>query len=305
LWYTNNDPICGGTATSSWIFTTYERDAESGLQNGNDYAFARSYASGNGHFLSPDPLGGDPSDPQSWNRYAYVENDPINLADPSGQGFWDDLVNLFLDIGSILSGGQSASDLTNALGCDSGPDCGGTQFNLIYGGAQTSPEFGGGISAGGSTASGGGWAIFQGAAPSAAISLYAGLGGNQPPIPCPVCHPSNPALASDLAQFTITQFATAGLTAGTSAFFEPLAGIQITGFTTIGPAVGSGGEASEALLNLMAAHGRTIIIAEEGSEALRYLNARGAEAVSFDDTMILRPGASRATAMEESTFMRL
>jgi hypothetical protein len=30
-------------------------------------------------------------DPQSWNRYAYVENDPINLSDPSGQGFWEDL----------------------------------------------------------------------------------------------------------------------------------------------------------------------------------------------------------------------
>jgi RHS repeat-associated protein len=173
-WYTNNDPLCGGTATSSWIFTTYERDAESGLQNGNDYALARSYATGNGHFLSPDPLEGDPSDPQSWNRYAYVQNDPINLTDPSGQGFWDDLVNLFLDIGSILSGGQSASDLTNALGCDSGPDCGGTQFDLIYGGAQLAPEFGGGLSAGGAPGSGGGWGVFQGW--GGAIGRFAGQG---------------------------------------------------------------------------------------------------------------------------------
>jgi RHS repeat-associated protein len=72
---------------SNFIFTTYERDSESG----NDYALARSYANGQGRFLAPDPLEGVVGDPQSWNRYAYVENDPINLSDPSGQGFWEDL----------------------------------------------------------------------------------------------------------------------------------------------------------------------------------------------------------------------
>jgi RHS repeat-associated protein len=90
-WYNNN-------TTSSWVFTTYERDAESG----DDYALARSYASTNGRFLSPDPLEGIVGDPQSWNRYAYVENDPINLSDPSGQGFWEDLglaiASAFVDI---------------------------------------------------------------------------------------------------------------------------------------------------------------------------------------------------------------
>jgi RHS repeat-associated protein len=38
-------------------------------------------------FCSVDPVGGDPADPQSWNRYAYVRNDPINMADPSGKGW--------------------------------------------------------------------------------------------------------------------------------------------------------------------------------------------------------------------------
>jgi RHS repeat-associated protein len=40
-----------------------------------------------GRWPSPDPAGldaVDPANPQSWNRYAYVENDPIDLADPSG-----------------------------------------------------------------------------------------------------------------------------------------------------------------------------------------------------------------------------
>jgi RHS repeat-associated protein len=62
-------------------FTTYERDAESG----NDYAQARYYISRLARFSSPDPIGGNPSNPQSWNRYSYVLNDPINLNDPEGK----------------------------------------------------------------------------------------------------------------------------------------------------------------------------------------------------------------------------
>jgi RHS repeat-associated protein len=40
-----------------------------------------------GRWLSPDPAGmnaADPSNPQSWNRYAYVLNNPLILIDPSG-----------------------------------------------------------------------------------------------------------------------------------------------------------------------------------------------------------------------------
>jgi RHS repeat-associated protein len=62
------------------IFTTYERDAESG----NDYAMARSYANRLGGFQSPDPLSGSLTDPQSLNHYSYVSNDPTNSLDPSG-----------------------------------------------------------------------------------------------------------------------------------------------------------------------------------------------------------------------------
>jgi RHS repeat-associated protein len=82
-------------------FTTYERDAESG----NDYALARYYDSTVARFCSADPLGGQPGDPQSWNRYAYVENDPINLTDPSGKGFLSWLADVALAIADILTGG--------------------------------------------------------------------------------------------------------------------------------------------------------------------------------------------------------
>jgi RHS repeat-associated protein len=63
-------------------FTSYERDSESGL----DYALNRGYAVSAGRFMQADPYktSGSTSAPQSWNRYAYVKNDPINLIDPIG-----------------------------------------------------------------------------------------------------------------------------------------------------------------------------------------------------------------------------
>ena len=53
---------------------------------------ARSYSSSLGRFQSPDPEEGDPSNPQTWNRYAYVGNDVINVTDPSGKDWLTDLV---------------------------------------------------------------------------------------------------------------------------------------------------------------------------------------------------------------------
>jgi RHS repeat-associated protein len=102
-WYNNN-------TTSNWVFTSYERDAESG----NDYALARSYANTQGRFLAPDPLEGQVGDPQSWNRYAYVENDPINLSDPSGQGFWEDLGFAIADIFAAILAPELTPELTAA-----------------------------------------------------------------------------------------------------------------------------------------------------------------------------------------------
>ncbi len=48
------------------------------------YYNARYYAPGMGRFLSADPLVPDPTSPQSFNRYSYVENRPLVLTDPSG-----------------------------------------------------------------------------------------------------------------------------------------------------------------------------------------------------------------------------
>src|SRR6185503_6752796 len=63
-------------------FTSYERDGETGL----DFAQARFYSSAQGRFTSIDPLlaSAVPGNPQTFNRYNYVANSPINLIDPTG-----------------------------------------------------------------------------------------------------------------------------------------------------------------------------------------------------------------------------
>jgi RHS repeat-associated protein len=63
-------------------FTQYERDIETNL----DYAHARYYGSTQGRFTSPDPFNGSMAilDPQSMNRYAYVQNSPLIFTDPTG-----------------------------------------------------------------------------------------------------------------------------------------------------------------------------------------------------------------------------
>jgi RHS repeat-associated protein len=53
-------------------------------ETGNDYTQFRMYESNLGRWMSPDPLAGDISNPQSLNRYSYVVNNPCNLVDPLG-----------------------------------------------------------------------------------------------------------------------------------------------------------------------------------------------------------------------------
>jgi RHS repeat-associated protein len=65
------------------LFTGKERDGETGL----DYFGARYLSGAQGRFSSPDPLIGYPSDPQSWNMYAYGRNNPLLYTDPTGMSY--------------------------------------------------------------------------------------------------------------------------------------------------------------------------------------------------------------------------
>lgn len=63
-------------------FTGYQRDNETNL----DFAEARYYNDQNGRFTAVDPLlaSGKSANPQTFNRYAYVSNNPLILTDSTG-----------------------------------------------------------------------------------------------------------------------------------------------------------------------------------------------------------------------------
>jgi RHS repeat-associated protein len=69
-----------GTTENTHQYTAKELEAATGL-----YYYGARYQNPNiGRFMSVDPAGADPTDPQSWNRYAYVQNNPLKYVDPDG-----------------------------------------------------------------------------------------------------------------------------------------------------------------------------------------------------------------------------
>ncbi len=96
-----------GALQSPDNFTGQRRDPESGL---DDFG-ARYYGSPLGHFMSPDEplIDQEAENPQSWNLYAYVLNNPLNNTDPTGNACVQQSDGTFKDDNS---GGQSCADST-------------------------------------------------------------------------------------------------------------------------------------------------------------------------------------------------
>jgi RHS repeat-associated protein len=72
-----------GTMANLWHYTGLPEDTESGLT----HALFRQLSTTQGRWMTSDPAGlaaVDPTNPQSWNRYAYVNNTPTNAVDPLG-----------------------------------------------------------------------------------------------------------------------------------------------------------------------------------------------------------------------------
>jgi RHS repeat-associated protein len=78
-----------GSGTTDLSFTGQNADTV-----GDEYDFLnREYHYLQGRWISPDPAGltaADPTNPQGWNRYAYVLNSPTTLIDPLGLDYGGD-----------------------------------------------------------------------------------------------------------------------------------------------------------------------------------------------------------------------
>jgi RHS repeat-associated protein len=68
------------TNPNHYKFTGMERDTETGL----DHTLFRQFTSVYGRWYSPDRMVGNVLNPQTWNRYAYVTNNPATMTDPFG-----------------------------------------------------------------------------------------------------------------------------------------------------------------------------------------------------------------------------
>ena len=120
-------------------FAAKERDAETEFE----YFGGRYYASGTGRFTTVDPvLDLDQAlvDPQRWNRYTYVRNNPFRYVDPDGRAIetlWDvfnigtGLVSLGANIAAGNVGG-AALDVAGLL-----VDAGATVVPGVPGGASS------------------------------------------------------------------------------------------------------------------------------------------------------------------------
>lgn len=155
----------GTTGTPDLSFTGQNQDTVAGLY---DFLY-REYNPTDGRWVSPDPMGlgaVDPGSPQTWNRYAYVANNPLSSVDQQGldclegdcdgSGLWG--TDYFS--GAACDPTASASCVFTpwtpwpGVGQSAGPS-GGSGFGFDFGGSF---DFGGG--------NGGTWSEWQPPLPS-------------------------------------------------------------------------------------------------------------------------------------------
>jgi RHS repeat-associated protein len=92
-------------------FTSQSRDPETVM----DWFNVRHMSGAQGRFQSPDPgnAGADASDPQTWNMYAYVGNNPLSYTDPTGE--FGEATEIGGDFGPIGAAIGAAVDIGLAL----------------------------------------------------------------------------------------------------------------------------------------------------------------------------------------------
>jgi RHS repeat-associated protein len=109
--------VVSGTDSDANHFAALNQDDE----DWTEHAQFRNYSPAQGRWLSPDPYDGsyDPTNPQSFNRYAYVLNNPLSFIDPSGLDIQCYTTNFYVD-GSLDSSEVDCYDIENAPNSDKG-----------------------------------------------------------------------------------------------------------------------------------------------------------------------------------------
>ncbi len=90
-----DDPTGSITSQSTRGFTGHEHLGELGLVHMNGRVYDPLIA----RMMAADPVVSDPMNPQTWNGYSYVGNDPLAFTDPTGHSF---LSNFFRGIGNFF-----------------------------------------------------------------------------------------------------------------------------------------------------------------------------------------------------------
>ncbi len=129
-----------GTTQETRFASLRHRDSETAL----DPTYFRMFSSTQGRWFSPDPVPGSVSDPQTFDLYAYVGNNPTNRTDPKGN-YWDGgygcvtviLDGLYLDLGGYLIYARTGPDGGGGY-CDPYFGCG---FDFFGGGAGSGCDF--------------------------------------------------------------------------------------------------------------------------------------------------------------------
>ena len=103
-------------------FTGHERDQNGSTGSGQlDYMHARYCGPSLGRFLSPDPIDSvQPERPQTWNKYAYGNNNPTRFFDPNGESALSFVAKLLFKGGNVgLTAAGIVSDFRALTGSGS------------------------------------------------------------------------------------------------------------------------------------------------------------------------------------------
>ena len=104
-----DDPAGSIASQTTYGFTGQEELSVTGLVHLN----GRVYDSLIGRMMSADPTVPDALNPQAWNRYSYVGNDPLTFTDPTGyswlSSFFSSIGNFFRSISPTRSCAPSSS----------------------------------------------------------------------------------------------------------------------------------------------------------------------------------------------------